>query len=406
MTSRVGFFTFQRGFISLVTSIFIVDLGVTMTSVGLPLLIVAKYGISLESGVTLAVRLVPSIALGPVVGGILAKRDARRTAVVSSLCSAVIAALIPLSGSMWQVQLLAFAIGVTSMFAGPARLVLRPSVIPAGDEMRANGVIVAAERVAGMLGPSLVGLFVVVASLDAVFYFEAATAVIAGLVMFQVPRLPVSEGSQHAGNWWKRTKTEYMANLRGLFEVVRTDLFMRGVTITAFTYVLAVAMGRMMLVTIGSETVPHVSGYYGWVLTAMGVGGLCGGLLAGRFGKVKTGTVYVVVMVVEAAMWVLFPWASGLHWALVLGITIGVMESAGYVIYYAEAQVRVPEKHVGYYYAALVPVVDACTFLGTSIGLSLANWSLPASAVLVACVMAGPILATVRWYYAPAPLRG
>lgn len=50
----------------------------------------------------------------------------------------------------------------------------------------------------------------------------------------------------------------------------------------------------------GRGASPNVSGFYGWMLAARGLGGLCGSPLAGRFGRIHTGTPYIAVMVVEA----------------------------------------------------------------------------------------------------------
>ncbi|MEV6534915.1 hypothetical protein AB0M86_35915 [Streptomyces sp. NPDC051639] len=49
-------------------SIFTVDLGTSMTAVALPLLLIRDYGTTLAAGLTLAIRLVPSIAAGPWAG--------------------------------------------------------------------------------------------------------------------------------------------------------------------------------------------------------------------------------------------------------------------------------------------------------------------------------------------------
>ncbi|MGK5695912.1 MFS transporter [Streptomyces sp. URMC 128] len=385
-------------------SIFIVDLGIVMTSVALPLLLIERYGASLAVGLTFAIRLLPSVVAGPVVGGVLATRDPRRVAVVSTLCSGLFAASIPAAQSLWQVQFLSLGIGIAAMFAKPARLVLRPTVIAEGDERRGNGYLVAAQRLPTLLGPPTVGLILIVGNLSAVFLIEAATAAVATVLIVRVPPLSSANAvgdDAEAGKGFRKVTREYARNTRALFQVTTKDLFMRGATLTSFTYVLAVALGRMMLVVMGTENFHDVSGFYGWMLAAMGIGGLCGSLLAGHLGRAHTGSLYIAVMVVEAFVWLTLPWLDSLALALALMAVTGVMESAGYVLYYAETQVRVPAKAMGYYYAALIPVVDACTFVGTAVGASLAGWSTHTTGVVVAVVMAVPVLATGRWYYAP-----
>ncbi|WP_266693334.1 MFS transporter [Streptomyces sp. NBC_01369] len=393
----------KPGLIPLMVSIFTVDLGTSMTAVALPLLLIRDYGTTLAAGLTLAIRLVPSIAVGPIVGRLLARRDPRHIAVISSLLSALFAALIPVCGALWQVQLLTLGIGLTVMLAGPARLVLRPAVVSEGDELRGNGLLMAAQRVSTLSGPPLVGVIIAVGwPLWVAFLLEAATSLVAVVMMLRVPPLPptADEEAEDSGDR-RRFRTAYVTSTRALLRVVSDDAFIRGATLTSFSYLLAVTLGRMMLVVMGTRHYADVSGFYGWMLAAMGVGGLCGSLLIGRFRRISTGTLYIAVMLIEAVGWLSLPWLPGFPAAMAVMFTIGVMESSGYVLYYAEVQIRIPRSVMGYYYAALIPVGDACMFLGSAFGAWLAGASVPAAAMIVAGVMGIPMLLTLRWYYAP-----
>ncbi|MGY4919828.1 MFS transporter [Streptomyces sp. 900116325] len=274
-------------------SIFAVDLGTSMTTVALPLLLIRDYGTTLAAGLTLAIRLVPSIAAGPIVGGLLARRDPRRIAMFSSLLSALFAALIPVCWALWQIQILTLGIGLAVMLAGPARLVLRPAVVSEGDERRGNGLLMAAQRVSTLSGPPMLGVIIAIGwPLWIVFFLEAATSLVAVVMMLRVPPLPSaaggdveSTGAKDRGLLW----TAYVTSTRALLRVISVDSFMRGATLTSFSYVLAVTLGRMMLVVMGEQHHSDISGFYGWMLAAMGVGGLCGSLLIGRFKRSSTG---------------------------------------------------------------------------------------------------------------------
>ncbi|WP_327129868.1 MFS transporter [Streptomyces sp. NBC_01727] len=388
-------------------SIFAVDLGTSMTTVALPLLLIRDYGTTLAAGLTLAIRLVPSIAAGPIVGGLLARRDPRRIAMFSSLLSALFAALIPVCWALWQIQILTLGIGLAVMLAGPARLVLRPAVVTEGDERRGNGLLMAAQRVSTLAGPPMLGVIIAIGwPLWIVFFLEAATSLVAVVMMLRVPPLPSAAGGDVESTGTKDRgllRTAYVTSTRALLRVISVDAFMRGATLTSFSYVLAVTLGRMMLVVMGEQYHSDISGFYGWMLAAMGVGGLCGSLLIGRFKRSSTGTLYVAVMLIEAVGWLSLPWLADFSAALAVMFTIGIMESAGYVLYYAEVQIRIPRSIMGYYYAALIPVGDACMFLGSAFGAWLAGTSVPAAAMIVASVMGIPMLLTARWYFTPSP---
>ncbi|WP_406486520.1 MFS transporter [Streptomyces sp. NBC_01563] len=386
-------------------SIFAVDLGTSMTAVALPLLLIRDYGATLAAGLTLAIRVVPNIAVGPIVGRLLARRDPRRIAMLSSLLSALFAALIPVCGALWQIQILTLGIGLTAMLAGPARFVLRPAVVSEGDERRGNGLLMAAQRVSTLTGPPLVGVIVAVGwPLWGAFLLEAASALVAVVMMLQVPPLPPApdkEAEATGDNGRGMFRTAYVTSTRALLRVISDDAFIRGATLTSFSYVLAVTLGRMMLIVMGAQHYSGISGFYGWMLAAMGVGGLCGSLLIGRFKRSSTGVLYVAVMLIEAVGWLSLPWLPNFSAAMAVMSTIGTMESAGYVLYYAEVQIRIPRAHMGYFYAACIPVVDACVFLGSAFGARLAGASVSAAAVIVASVMGVPMLLTARWYFTP-----
>ncbi|MEV6534913.1 hypothetical protein AB0M86_35905 [Streptomyces sp. NPDC051639] len=96
-------------------------------------------------------------------------------------------------------------------------------------------------------------------------------------------------------------------------------------------------------------------------------------------------------------------WLPNFYAAMAVMFTIGIMESAGYVLYYAELQIRIPRSVMGYYYAALIPIGDACMFLGSAFGAWLASTSISAAAMIVASVMGIPMLLTARWYFTPPP---
>ncbi|MEV5675810.1 MFS transporter [Streptomyces sp. NPDC052069] len=400
----------KPGLVPLMGSLFLVDLGTSMTAVALPLLLIQEYGTTLAAGVTLAVRLIPSIAAGPVVGRLLAERDPRCVAMVSSLFSALFAGMIPLCRALWQIQILTLAIGITVMLAVPARLVMRPAVVSEGDELRGNGLLMAAQRVSTLAGPPLVGVIVIVGPhLWVAFLLEAVTALFAAALILRIPpwRPTVNKSAGPGGaKDGRMLRKAYVTSTRALLRVISSDAFIRGATLTSFSYLLAVTLGRLMLLVMGAERYSDISGFYGWMLAAMGAGGLCGSLLVARFQRFSTGTLYVAVMLIEACGWLSLPWLPNFPAAMAVMSAIGIMESAGYVLYYAEVQIRVPTSVMGYYYAALIPVGDACIFLGSAVGAWLAGVSVPAAALIVAGVMGIPMLLTVGWYFAPPSGEG
>ena len=116
----------------LVASLFVQRLGGAMTAIGLPLYVVHHYGLGLSVGVALGVRLLPNILLGVFVGTVVDRYEPRRVAIATALANAALVGAIPLTGALWQLQIISFLGGVVYMFGYPARLALRPLIMKPG----------------------------------------------------------------------------------------------------------------------------------------------------------------------------------------------------------------------------------------------------------------------------------
>lgn len=400
----------RLGFAALLASMFLADLGTAMSIVALPLLLVQEYGFSAEVGIALAIRVLPNVVMGPAAGAILARFDPRRVAIVSSLFLGVPTGLIAFTHAIWQVQVLSLAIGVASMFIGPSRLVLRTRVIEEGDELRGNGFLVAVERVPSLIGPPIVVLLLTISSLRPVFLWQAALTIAAAVMVLGVPGGAGPASSNGAApatppHRWQGVRKElvsvYVTNTRRLIRECSNDRFIRGLTLTAFTYVLAVGVGRFVLIELGEGRFGQVTGFYGYLVAAMGIGGVLGGLLAGRLSKLSGAFVYIFGNVAEALIWVLVVLAPNQATALVLMCVAGILESLATAVFFAEVQKRVSDEATGYYFAALIPITDACGFAGTALGAVVTGWSAQAAAFCTATLIALPVVLTARWYITP-----
>ncbi|MCX5205041.1 MFS transporter [Streptomyces sp. NBC_00237] len=387
------------GALRLIGSLFVLELGSAMTTVGLPLLVMQRYGLGLEVGATLAARFLPNILLGPIAGQMVDRHDPRKVAALAALGSGVIALLFPLAGAMWQIQLLALTIGFGYMFSFPATMALRPRVIPEGSELEGNGLIVSAERIPKLLGPALAGLITAGLGVNWLFCVEAATAVAAALLL--VRRLPGTAATSSApstpkaavrSNWllsWARSLGQ---GATGLVRMVRGDSRLASLTVTAFTYMIALGLGRTFLASYALENFAGVPGMLGYLLAAMGLGGAVGAVVAARFRGWNQGVVYVLGNALEGGCWVALCLTGDAAVAIGLLFVAGVFESVASVVYFAEVQKRLPVELNGRYYAMLVPLSDVFLVGGTTLGGAAVLLGVGWSAVLVGLVMAAPVL--------------
>ena len=404
-----------RGLASLLAGIFLIDLGSAMSVVALPLLLIEKYGITVAVGFTLAVRVIPSILLGPMAGALIARFDPRRMAMVSAAGAGLFTSLIPVTTALWQLQCLTLAVGLASMFAGPTRLVLRARVIESGRELKDNGLLVAVERTPTLIGPPLAVAIGAAFTIGAVFPVQGVLNLAAAALVLGIPaataRTPVpatrtpedsarTTGGGRAGRARRRVHEAYVDSVRQLVRACVADRFMRGLTLTGYADVCAVAVGRFALMRMGQTTFAHIPDFYGYLVGAMGIGGLAGGLLIGRFAKVGSGRLYIVGNVAEGCLWPLLLLLGDPVTALLTLFAAGILESTATAAFFAEAQKRLDPEQAGYYYAAFIPMTDVCVFAGTVLGSAVVGRSLGLTLLVTGGLIALPVLATRRWYAA------
>jgi MFS family permease len=392
----------------LAASIFILGMGTGLVLVGLPLLILHQYGTGFGLGLVIALRILPNFLFGPSVGGIIDSRDPMRIAIIASLASAALTMLMPLTTALWQLCLLAAALGLTSMFTGPARMALRSWLIPKGREMDGNGAIVTAERIPDFLGPAMVGPLLIVGDLAWLFYGGALLTVLAcapllGLGRFPNRSAPTRE-SRAAGTgilFRRLIRRLFTDNARSLAEVVRVDGTLSALTITGFTYVFAVGVGRIFLSEYSIKHFASIHGALGYLIAAMAFGGVLGSIAAPRLKRVQPGWLYFAGNILEGVCWLLLPFAPGFVAAGTLMVLAGVLESAATVVFFAEVQIRLPDSFSGRYYAMLLPLTDACMLLGAVVGGVVVLAGLPWAALVICLAMVAPIALLGRLFLHP-----
>ncbi|MGW3760007.1 MFS transporter [Streptomyces sp. NPDC005131] len=404
----------EPGLARLVVSISISQLGTAITGVTLPIFLLDRFGLGLDFGLTLGIRLIPNIVLGTVVSEVVRRRDPRAVSVLASVVSALLAIAIPFTGALWQIQVLSFLIGLTTMFLAPARLALRTRVTPDGRELESNGLIVTAQRVASLLGPVVVGPTLAFGTISMLFFAEAATALIAaGLLVGSFPG-PKDEPATTAGTAAPRMPKSppgilrrlFLDNPRDLLSIIRGDGMVFGLTLTAFTYVFVVGMNSVFVPAFARIRFPEIDGMLGYLIAAMGLGGAVGGILAGRLTRFSPGLMYILGNVLEAVCWLLLLLAHQPPLAIGLLVAGGVLESVATAVYMAEVQARFTERELTHYYSMLLPTNDVFVLLGATVaGLLVAPGRLGVSVAVIAGVMAVPILLLTRSFFAPRPER-
>lgn len=156
-----------------------------------------------------------------------------------------------------------------------------------------------------------------------------------------------ADSARPAGTGAGRAARIVVDGLRDMLAVVRRDSMMVALTVTAFTYVTALGINTTFLPKYSLDHFSRIPGAYGYLVAALGAGGLT----AGRLHRLHQGRLYLLENVAETAIWLVLiaaAWTIAIATALVF--LVGFFESAATVVYFAEAQKRIPQDHTGRYY--------------------------------------------------------
>jgi MFS family permease len=382
----------------LVLSIFFVQAGSSMTSVGLTLLLVHRFGLGAATGVTLALGVVPNIVLGPLAGEIVSRYNVPRVAIGSTLVGGTLVLLYPLAGHPWVAQLVAVSVGLATLPGIPARMALRNTLIPPGEQARTSGRIVSGERLAVVIAPVICAVITSVARYEYIFVAECLFALTSSALL-----LGLSSAHQFAVGAGERPGVDAIAapaswGLRRIIgqscQAVTASTVVRLYTFTAMAYSVAIGARRVLLPALVLERFDARSVSYGAMVAAIAVGGVLGGSLARQLAAAGAGRSYLALSATEAALWATLLAVSEFWVTLGILVVIGFCEGTATAIFLTNVQALVPSQHIGRYFAVLSPATDLCVVLGLVATTSVRLGSTVTTGLVVSVACIGlPLLA-------------
>lgn len=352
----------------LVLSLFVTQVGTAMTAVGAALLLVDRFGIGPETGLALAIQVVPNILLGPFVGELVTRWDPRVVAVASSAASATAVMAYPFAVTPQQAQIVALVVGLAVLPGIPSRMALRAFIVSKQDQQRVSGYIVAGERLALVLGPLVATLVSQMWGYSSVFYLEAVFAVFAGSVLFTLP--PTKRPRQDKEREGRRAFSPAYV-FKSSVQLVIVDRIVGEYTLTAVVYSVAVGFRRLVLPALALVGLRHDPHDLGLLLAALALGGIVGGLLVGKVKDEAAAAWYVGLTLIEALLWLVPLLMQSLEAAVVSLVLVGLCEGATTAVFFTQIQKRVDSREIGRYFSLLSPLTDAAIVGGLLLATSL-----------------------------------
>ncbi|MFE5053041.1 MFS transporter [Streptomyces sp. NPDC056637] len=348
----------------------------------------AGYGAS-GVGYALAALIAPFAAL-IIFGGVLSDRyGARRLMVVSDtarLCFQAVLALLFLLGTpqLWQILVLLALVGAGSAIFQPGVASITPRI--AQDVQKANATLRISESITAVIGPSLAGLLLAVASPAAVIALDALSFAVSGVCLFLLRSIPM-------GPFGRDGASSFRADLVEGWREFRARTWLWSVIVVYMFWQLAGA-GPAMTLGYSTLVTDYGASTFGLVMSALGAGSVLGGIIAIRLRPrypLRAGALSMIV-------WTLMPLgvALGLPAPLIAGCyaVSGVGMAFWIVMFHTSVQTHIPQDVLGRVHAydaagslvmkpigqavagPLAVVVGTVPLLGVSAGMALVTCAL------------------------------
>lgn len=295
-------------------------LGDALTWVGLALL-AFELGGSHSAQIlafALTLRVTAFVLLAPL-AGVLADRLNRKTIMVTAdVVRMVIIGLLPFVTQVWQVYALMFTVNAFTAFFTPTFQATLPAVTTADEMPQALSLSSATNELLGVLGPGIAGAVAAFLGARDIFFIDAATFLISGILIFTLParlrneEVPVNEEEQV-------TVAAVLEGTRLLWRnaVMRYALLLELVAAVSGALILVNTVGLVR----GQLHLPEAR--YGWVMAAFGIGATAAALLAGVLTKRIAHTTFVVLGAALTSLAVLPANHAGLGVLLLLWLLAG-----------------------------------------------------------------------------------
>lgn len=258
------------------------NLGDGVFLVALPLLAARLTRSEISISLVSAAATLPWLILSLPIGALIDRADRKRVMIAAdSIRALVIGGLAVLTAfdvtEIWMLWIVALTLGVAEVFFDNASQAIVPAIVPASQLQRANGLRYAGELTANTFIGTPIGSLLFAVAIWLPFGLDAATYVLAVLLI-----LPI-KGRFHPG-------ADRQRDVRGsLYSEIRTGMrwlwrypLMRALALSLGLSNLGFQVAQALFVLYAQEELGIGERAFGFLVAAMGLGAILGGLLGER----------------------------------------------------------------------------------------------------------------------------
>jgi MFS family permease len=313
-------------------------------------------------GAVLGTRAIPMLLLAPVSGVVADRMDRRYALAASQLLMVVVSIALSALLAFERVEtwhLFAFSIfsGVSAVFDRTLRSTLIFHSVPRSDAANAVALNSIAFSVSRAVGPSVAGFLI--GAMGAAWNFGIQALLLMGVVM---AALSVQAGRLPAAN---RRQTSAWEEMKEGFRFVASDPVARMMVVLGLVPPLLLIPSFSALMPVFAADVFKAGPEgLGLMLSAVGVGGILGGLVAAWTSRYdQTGLVQMLALAVFAFSLVAFAVSPSVAVAVVFLAIAGIAEMVHHTVHVTTLQMCAPE-HLRGRIASLLPIFPAFISIG------------------------------------------
>ena len=269
-------------------------LGDAFTWVGLALLAYQfgeeRAAVILATALTL--RVTAFIIFSPFAGVLADRIDRKKILYTTHFIRMVIVGCLPFITEEWHIYVLVFLLNVFNAFFSPTYRSVIPQIVDKSIYRQAIGLSAATYQLLGVLGPGLAGILAIWLGPREIFFVDAVTFIIAGILLVSLPKSKLDavpdkvEGKVKPTTW-----QDVLKGMKLLFtnQYVRFALFIELVSAVAGAFIL---VNTIVLVKGGLLLTDKD---YGIIMAAFGIGATVAAFVSGAIDKSKSRRISLII---------------------------------------------------------------------------------------------------------------
>nr|WP_295924871.1 MFS transporter [uncultured Dyadobacter sp.] len=260
----------------------------------------------------LTMRVTAFILFSPFAGVLADLVDRKKVLYLTHFARMCIVGCMPFVQTEWQIYFLVFLLNVFNAFFTPTYRSVIAQVLKTGYYREGIALSNATDQLLSVLGPGMAGILAVWLGAREIFFVDAATFIVAGILIVLLPatalaQLPAEDNEQ------KTSATEIWKDV-----IKGTTLLFEPVTIRfslLIEFVSAIAGAMILVNTVGhiKDGLGLADNYYGWVMSAFGIGATIAAFLSASIDRTAskrkslTIGIFILAVAVTCANLATFP---------------------------------------------------------------------------------------------------